>query len=227
MRHGVPPRNTTRPGQLEGLSRRRIASRAATACYAFRVKIVSQRELRKDNAVIIRGVEAGEEYVVTRRGVPVARLVPIGRAADLRCDQPAKQRPTYTGQRRARAPSRPRRSSVTCAVIGDPLVSGHVRDAETGARGAGIGGVGPGHRRRAAGSGGRLAAGDGDAAGGTARHICWRWMRCPTSWQASACTRCRARCSVKRVSSRARPSAAWMHSTWPPPSGSGGRTGHL
>ena len=38
------------------------------------MKIIGQRELRNDNAVIIRGVESGEEYTVTRRGVPVARL---------------------------------------------------------------------------------------------------------------------------------------------------------
>jgi prevent-host-death family protein len=41
------------------------------------VRTISQRELRNDNAEIIRGVEAGESYVVTRRGVPVARLVPL------------------------------------------------------------------------------------------------------------------------------------------------------
>lgn len=41
------------------------------------MRTISQRELRNDNAEIIRGVEAGESYVVTRRGVPVARLVPL------------------------------------------------------------------------------------------------------------------------------------------------------
>ena len=75
----------------------------ATTCYISGVRIISQRELRNDNAVIIRGVEAGEEYVVTRRGVPVARLVAIGRGTDLRCDRPAKQRPTYVGRARVRA----------------------------------------------------------------------------------------------------------------------------
>lgn len=67
------------------------------------MKIISQRELRNDNAVIIRGVEAGEEYTVTRRGVPVARLVPITQGTDLRCDRPAKQRSTYAGRPRVRA----------------------------------------------------------------------------------------------------------------------------
>ena len=43
-------------------------------CY---VRTISQRELRNDNAEVVRAVEAGESFVVTRRGVPVARLVPL------------------------------------------------------------------------------------------------------------------------------------------------------
>ena len=38
-----------------------------------RVKSISQRELRNDNAAIIRAVEAGESFTVTKRGVPVWR----------------------------------------------------------------------------------------------------------------------------------------------------------
>jgi prevent-host-death family protein len=56
------------------------------------VKVISQRELRNDNAAIMRGVEEGEVYTVTRRGVPVARLVPIVDGADLRCVRPAQRR---------------------------------------------------------------------------------------------------------------------------------------
>jgi len=66
------------------------------------VKTISQRELRNDNAEVIRGVEQGETYTVTRRGVPIARLVPLGDATDLRCDRPAKKRPTYATQARIR-----------------------------------------------------------------------------------------------------------------------------
>jgi prevent-host-death family protein len=47
------------------------------------VRSISQRELRNDNAEIIRAVEAGESFTVTRRGVPVARLTPVP-ASDLR-----------------------------------------------------------------------------------------------------------------------------------------------
>lgn len=66
------------------------------------MKTISQRELRNDNAEVIRGVEDGETYMVTRRGVPVARLVPLSEGTDLRCDRPAKRRPTYSTQTRVR-----------------------------------------------------------------------------------------------------------------------------
>jgi len=66
------------------------------------VRTISQRELRNDNAEVIRGVEAGESYTVTRRGVPVARLVPLGTDPDLRCGRPATKRPTYRGRPRVR-----------------------------------------------------------------------------------------------------------------------------
>ncbi len=44
---------------------------------------IGQRELRNDNASIMRRVEAGENFVVTRNGVPVA---------ELRAIAPARQR---------------------------------------------------------------------------------------------------------------------------------------
>lgn len=52
------------------------------------VRRISQRELRNDNAAIIRAVEAGESFTVTKRGVPVARLTPVPEA-DLRRVRPA------------------------------------------------------------------------------------------------------------------------------------------
>jgi prevent-host-death family protein len=38
---------------------------------------IAQRELRNDNAKVIDAVAAGESFVVTRHGVPVAELRPI------------------------------------------------------------------------------------------------------------------------------------------------------
>lgn len=39
---------------------------------------IGQRQLRNDNAEIMRRVEAGESFVVTRNGKPIADLVPHG-----------------------------------------------------------------------------------------------------------------------------------------------------
>ncbi|MHB8318491.1 MAG: type II toxin-antitoxin system Phd/YefM family antitoxin [Acidimicrobiales bacterium] len=40
-------------------------------------RTIPQRELRNDNAKVIAAVVAGETFVVTRNGVPVAELRPI------------------------------------------------------------------------------------------------------------------------------------------------------
>jgi prevent-host-death family protein len=41
------------------------------------VRTIAQRELRNDNAKVIEAVTAGETFVVTRNGEPVAELRPI------------------------------------------------------------------------------------------------------------------------------------------------------
>lgn len=56
------------------------------------MRTVSQRELRNENAAVIRAVEAGETLTVTRRGVPVAQIGPIADDADLRLVRPARHR---------------------------------------------------------------------------------------------------------------------------------------
>jgi prevent-host-death family protein len=40
---------------------------------------IGQRQLRNDNAEIMRRVEAGESFVVTRNGKPIADLIPHAR----------------------------------------------------------------------------------------------------------------------------------------------------
>ena len=52
------------------------------------MRSITQRELRNDNAAIMRAVESGESFTVTRRGVPVARLAPVP-DADLRVVRPS------------------------------------------------------------------------------------------------------------------------------------------
>lgn len=44
--------------------------------YIRSMTTISQRELRNDNAQIMRRVEAGERFTVTRRGKPIADVVP-------------------------------------------------------------------------------------------------------------------------------------------------------
>ena len=41
---------------------------------------ITQRELRNDSGSIMRGLDRGESYVVTRNGVPVGELRPIRRS---------------------------------------------------------------------------------------------------------------------------------------------------
>ncbi len=77
------------------------------------MRSISQRELRNDNAEIVRGVERGESYTVTRRGVPVARLVPVTDLSDLACARPAKTRVSYTTRPRVEA------STTTQAMLDD------------------------------------------------------------------------------------------------------------
>lgn len=67
------------------------------------IRRLSQRELRNDNARVMRDVEAGESYVVTRRGVPVARLVPVDAAAEIRCVRPAQRVGRFSELGRVRA----------------------------------------------------------------------------------------------------------------------------
>lgn len=40
---------------------------------------ISQRELRNESGEIMRALDRGERFVVTRNGVPVGELAPIGR----------------------------------------------------------------------------------------------------------------------------------------------------
>ncbi len=44
--------------------------------YSGGVKTISQREMRNESGRVLREVEQGQEFTVTRRGAPVARLVP-------------------------------------------------------------------------------------------------------------------------------------------------------
>jgi prevent-host-death family protein len=61
-----------------------IISFFARACYDvlqmlrwFMNRVITQRELRNESAAVLREVEAGRTFVLTRNGTPVAELRPI------------------------------------------------------------------------------------------------------------------------------------------------------
>lgn len=52
----------------------------STACYVEAVpREITQRELRNDSGEVMRQLDAGESFVVTRNGVPVGELTPMRR----------------------------------------------------------------------------------------------------------------------------------------------------
>lgn len=61
----------------------------------------------------MRGVEEGESYTVTRRGVPVALLTPTPADIDLRCLRPSRTRPSFVDRGRVRL------SSPSAALLDD------------------------------------------------------------------------------------------------------------
>lgn len=49
-------------------------------CYTRGVaKVITQRTLRNESGEIMRGLDRGESYIVTRNGVPVGELMPVRR----------------------------------------------------------------------------------------------------------------------------------------------------
>jgi prevent-host-death family protein len=55
---------------------------------------ITQRELRDASGRVLREVERGGEFTITRRGVPVARLVPL-EAEPTGC-RPARREPRFS-----------------------------------------------------------------------------------------------------------------------------------
>jgi antitoxin (DNA-binding transcriptional repressor) of toxin-antitoxin stability system len=47
---------------------------------------ITQRELRNDSGDIMRGLDRGESYLVTRNGVPVGELRPVRRSRFVAAD---------------------------------------------------------------------------------------------------------------------------------------------
>lgn len=52
----------------------------STLCYDYTMaREVNQRQLRNDSGEIMRGLDRGDSFVVTRNGVPVGELTPLRR----------------------------------------------------------------------------------------------------------------------------------------------------
>lgn len=67
-------------------------------CYDDTVKVITQRQLRNDNAEVIREVEAGESFLVTKNGENVAVLRPVlpsDATPGLPLGRPARRRVRY------------------------------------------------------------------------------------------------------------------------------------
>lgn len=63
-----------RPGSAAGSSAR------STGCYVDAMsREITQRELRNESGKIMRELDDGESFIVTRRGVPVGELTPLRR----------------------------------------------------------------------------------------------------------------------------------------------------
>ncbi len=59
---------------------RALSSGASHACYNSSVtREITQRTLRNESGEIMRGLDRGESYLVTRNGVPVGELIPVRR----------------------------------------------------------------------------------------------------------------------------------------------------
>jgi len=50
---------------------------------------ITQRELRNESGKIMRGLDRGESFVVTRNGVPVGQLIPLRQRAFVSAEEVA------------------------------------------------------------------------------------------------------------------------------------------
>jgi prevent-host-death family protein len=59
----------------------------STSCYTESVpREISQRELRNESGEIMRRLDEGESFIVTRNGVPVGELAPLRRHRFIRSE---------------------------------------------------------------------------------------------------------------------------------------------
>lgn len=68
------------PVDCEDRNWQRALTICSTPCYgSLMVRAITQRELRNDSGEIMRRLDQGETFIVTRNGTPVAELTPMRR----------------------------------------------------------------------------------------------------------------------------------------------------
>lgn len=84
------------------------------------METITQRQLRNDNASVVQAVIDGKSFTVTRRGEPVARLVPI--------DVPASDKVSPPDTLRLVKPARRRFDSANYRPVAIDRPSGEILD---------------------------------------------------------------------------------------------------
>jgi|GEM_PF-186226 len=75
----LPIRASSSAVPVPDLAAGRLTSRSAP-CYAMSMtQAITQRELRNDSGAIMRRLDQGETFIVTRNGTPVGELSPLRR----------------------------------------------------------------------------------------------------------------------------------------------------
>lgn len=64
---------------LEDAADLRLIAEALADPTNAQAKVITQRTLRNESGEIMRGLDRGESYIVTRNGVPVGELMPVRR----------------------------------------------------------------------------------------------------------------------------------------------------
>ena len=76
----LPEREPTHTSRRADPASRAGRSIPSHPCYTWPVaKVITQRTLRNQSGEIMRGLDRGESYIVTRNGVPVGELMPVRR----------------------------------------------------------------------------------------------------------------------------------------------------
>jgi prevent-host-death family protein len=83
-RHEHPERLELRRSSIEHVSQRIVVLSApkhkSHPCYyCYMTREITQRELRNDSGEIMRALDQGEPFLVTRNGTPVGELIPLRR----------------------------------------------------------------------------------------------------------------------------------------------------